>query len=279
MNMPPLQPVPEPASIGPAVSRLLDGSQDPLARAVCMLAEASDANQRYFTFCAAAGQRVTEVERQVVEVERRADEADQRVEALATDVVMAQETADRALAASRGISPLELVLVGCPNQELEVVRAVVQSAGRLVGLTILDAAINSVRVKNPRLSGRDNRSFAETTAGPNRPSQGTRGPPDLIVSLDSATLRSTLLERVRHRGGIQSDELGLEGVFLRQVKIGLFKVLKGAKFMLFRDIRARAKELGYIAAWHGGGNIFVRKSQGTRARIVFSVVDLENLRD
>lgn len=164
-------------------------------------------------------------------------------------------------------------------------RPVIQAVGRLLGLTVEDAAVKGARVKNPKLRRQGeaaNRSFSDVAAGQHRPPPGVvnlGGAPDLIVTLGSATLRSQLLERLRQRNGLQSNDLGLDGVFQVPVKLGLFDVLVGEKFALFRNVRARAKELGYLATWHSGGNIFVRKSQGTRAHIVHSLVDLENLRN
>lgn len=42
---------------------------------------------------------------------------------------------------------------------------------------------------------------------------GRAHPLDLIVTLRSATLRTTLTDRLKEKGGMKFDEIGLVGVF------------------------------------------------------------------
>lgn len=86
-----------PSSTALVVSKFLESSHDPLSRIIRILVRSSNANQQYLANCAATCELAVNSKRRIADLEVGVDQSDSRVDELATDVAIAQETTDRSV--------------------------------------------------------------------------------------------------------------------------------------------------------------------------------------
>lgn len=158
----------------------------------------------------------------------------------------------------------EIEIIGIPETNGENLHHTLLVTANLVGVQLDDKEMDWVARAGPRRP-------PITTA---LPEDGAKLPRPVVVRFLRRSMRDQFLKAAKSRKNITSVDLGIIGAS-RQIYFN--ERLTKVNRKLFRDARARAKQLGYAFCWCSQGAIHVREREGKHAVLIRSHNDLDRL--
>ncbi|KAL0901376.1 hypothetical protein ABMA27_006652 [Loxostege sticticalis] len=157
----------------------------------------------------------------------------------------------------------EIEIVGIPEQKVENLCHIILTAGSKIGVSVTDSDLDDVKrasVRRPTKTTADHKTL----------------PRPIIVRFTRKQKRDEFIKAAKTRRNLNSKDIDPNG---EESRIYVNDRLTRENRQLFREARTRAKQLDFKHCWTNGGNIFIRKREGTGPIQIRSVSDLDRYLD